>query len=214
MFGIEKMFSGKAAVGGSPENKKTEEWSEGAVRAEERAFAGFGEGAKKFTAVLALITTLTLGGMKINEACAQETPQPADKTSVEKEKSVRERAVDLLKQLYNLPDNPRAVNSVQNKLMKAEAARSRIILFALQLREGFKAGKVSGQVMPADIAKAVNELIGATETFADQELGNKDSKIDGDEKSKFRKAIAENPGISTLMEMYGQYKPTLPQESK
>ncbi|MFA5076170.1 MAG: hypothetical protein WC480_02000 [Patescibacteria group bacterium] len=167
--------------------------------------------AREISVFMTMVTAFVIAEANFNRAYAEDDNDRGKQTEVEP--STEQKSVNLMRKLYNLPDNPMAVNSVQNGIMKGEAARTMIQAFALELSQapGAAPREISGQVGPRDIAEAVKNLIGSIDQFTDQVLGDNDGKVEDEEKAKFRGAMKDNPGLQALMEMYRQYKGMFPE---
>jgi|SRR3989338_3600125 len=159
--------------------------------------------AKEIARVLLLATALVTGAGAVEQAFAQEKPTAED---IEKKKGPQERALDLMKRLSNLPDNPAAVNEAHNNMMKSKVARQLIYKFAQEKKLGFpNTGDISGHVTPDDIRNALGDLGAAGVKFADMEFGDKDGTTSSEEMEKFKEAVKSNPGLNSLQEMLQQF---------
>ncbi|MDO8436408.1 MAG: hypothetical protein Q7S82_03485 [bacterium] len=161
--------------------------------------------AKEVARVLLLATALATGAGAIEQAFAQERPTAED---VEKKKSPQERAIDILNILYNLPDNPIALNEAHNNAMKSQVARQLIFQFALEKKLGFpETGRTTGRVTVTrdDTRSVLKDLGAAGEVFADIQFGNKDGKTSSEEMEKFKEAVKSNPGLRGLQEMLREF---------
>lgn len=203
-------FRSEAEVPQVPQEAEAQEMQELPKLTPEKALAQeqgvlerFGGKAKEIARVLLLATALATGAGAIEQAWAQEKPTAED---VEKKKGPQERALDLMKLLSNLPDNPAAVNEAHNNILKMQVARQLVFKFALEKKLGFpEAGRISGHVTPDDIRSALKDLGAAGERFADMEFGDKDGKTSPEEMEKFKQAVKQNPGLRGLQEMLQQF---------
>ncbi|MDD5032608.1 MAG: hypothetical protein PHC85_00605 [Candidatus Pacebacteria bacterium] len=104
--------------------------------------------------------------------------------------------VEFLFYLYNLPDNPRAVNSVQNESLKLRAAKTLIFSYSLA-RKGLQSGHVDRQ----KLQEALDEINAASGFFADKQFGNGNGVCEPEEMNLFNQAIPKNPGLTALMQL-------------
>ncbi len=177
-----------------------EKFEEKSVKNEEGVLNRFLRGkAGKFARTLAFVTALSFGGgmagtAKEAFADEKEIPKTADTM---KENSPEQKDVEFFKQLYNLPDNPNAVNPAQNEILKGWAARAMIQNYVLQ-----KMGIKSGVVKLEDLKKVIDDLNNISGKAA-KEIYNTDDEFEGI--NKLNQDISKKAGIKTLMEMQIQY---------
>lgn len=177
-----------------------EKFEEKSVKSEEGVLNRFLQGkAGKFARTLAFVTALSFGGglaAGAKEAFADEKEIPKTADTI-KEKSPEQKDVEFFKQLYNLPDNPNAVNPAQNEILKGRAARAMIQRYALE-----KTGLKSGMVKSEDIKKAIDDLNNISGKAA-KEIYNTKDEFEGI--NKLSQDVSKKAGIKALMEMQIQY---------
>jgi len=145
--------------------------------------------AKKVALAMAFMTALSIAGM-VKSAGAFEGPGKAANATEQQQEQVNQKAVDFLIQLYNLPDNPRAANPAQNKIMQMRAAQVMVQEYALK-----RTGEQSGNVTPDMVKAALQELSGALGPFVDKTVGFENMS-----------KVYSAPGIQAVQEMMAQYQ--------
>lgn len=133
---------------------------------------------------------------KPSQKIGQETVYVGEKREPEQmtPEQVKKRAVEVLNQLYNLPEQAKN-NPTLNKTLKERVARILIQRFALEIKK-----QNSGFVSPEDVRNALNILDNALKDFADF-IGNKNGKPSPSE----IEILQENPGIQTFFRMKAEY---------
>ncbi len=196
-----------------PVGKKTEQSEiepHGLVEKEKSLLQRFREKAKSISAVLALITSLTLAQGAFEQAYAADKRENPKKVE-DVENIKKPDPVAFLDKLFNIPDqkvDQKLAAPGQNRLMQEEVARILIAKYALEIK-----GLSSGQVSREDEEVAVNELQKNLDKYIDETYGNKDGKVSPEEIRKFEDTVqhvpghgesvflAGNPGLTALEEL-------------
>lgn len=116
-----------------------------------------------------------MSGEQINQASETVDLHLAEETL--------KNAPKLVNELYNMPDNPKAVNPVQNDLMKEENIRFKVQLYALN-----RTGRTKELPTPMQISQYSTELLNdVIPKWAAANLGDKNGIFDDAKKTELKK---------------------------
>ena len=156
--------------------------------------------AGKAVDVLMLVSAMAfLSEVVTKEAYAGQKEGGTKIERIEK-KTQEEKDIDFLFRLYNIPDDPKAINEDhKNALKRADA--SRLIHQYVLERKGLYSGKTSYPEF-RDTLEALRGAINSP-LFEKKILGREDISIE--DLQKLQQLVENNPGLRTLMDLFSHY---------